>query len=360
MNSFSRLGVYAVGFAFFLGALPSLAAERSPALTELIAAANKEGKLELQWGSTFLGGNEGTKELTAAMNAMFGTKIVTRFTPGPNANESLNAIIVANSVNRPSPTDVFIGSNQHGALIFEKKVGIEVDWTKLLPGRIDASSMEANGAALRAFTVIPGGIIYNTQRAPYPPTKLEDLLKPEWKGKIASTPYASGFDLLSSTDVWGSERTLDFARKLSAQMAGLMRCNELERIASGEFIAYAMDCTGTDWQDLKRRGAPINHVIPTDFPAVRFNYATVPKNAANPNAAKLFITFLHTPEGQNFLWRHQTADLHTYPEAQMGIFVRDLEKKGVKFHQFDIPWYLAHPEAREGIGKVVPILTGGK
>ena len=166
MNSFSRLGVHAAGLALLLVALPTVAAERSPALTELIAAANKEGKLELQWGSTFLGGNEGTKEITTAMNALFGAKIVTRFTPGPNANESLNAIIVANSVNRPSPTDVFIGSNQHGALISEKKVGLEVDWTALLPGRIQAASMEANGAALRAFTVIPGGIIYNTQRAP--------------------------------------------------------------------------------------------------------------------------------------------------------------------------------------------------
>jgi hypothetical protein len=44
----------------------------------------------------------------------------------------------------------------------------------------------------------------------------------------------------------------------------------------------------------------------------------------------------------------------------MGTFVRNLEKKGVKFHQFTIPWYLEHPEAREGIRKVVPILTGGK
>lgn len=360
MNPFSRLGVYAAGVMLLLGAYSVSAAERSPALTELIAAANKEGKLELQWGSTVLGGNDGTRTITEAMNAMFGTKIVTRFTPGPNANESLNAIIVANSVNRPSPTDVFIGSNQHGALIYEKKVGIEVDWTAFLPGRIEAASMEANGAALRTITVFPGGIIYNTMRAPYPPTKLEDLLKPEWKGKIASTPYASGFDLLSSNDVWGGERTLDFARKLSAQMAGLMRCNELERIASGEFIAYAMDCTGTDWQELKRKGAPINHVVPADFAAVRFNYTTVPKNSANPNAAKLFVTFLHTPEGQKLLWRYMTADLHTYPESQMASVVQEYEKKGVKFHQFDILWYLAHPEAREGIGKVVPILTGGK
>ena len=354
-----RLVLLAVS-AIFISSQAAEAADQSAALKELIAAASKEGKLELQWGSTFLGGNDGVKAITEAMNAMFGTHIVARFTPGPNANESLNAIMIAQSVNRPSPTDVFIGSNQHGALIYEKKAGTAIDWHALLPDRIAASSIEADGMALRLITVLPGGIVYNTQRVPYAPTKLEDLLKPEWKGKIASTPYASGFDLLSSTDVWGSDKTLDFARKLSAQLAGLMRCNEIERIASGEFIAYAMDCTGTDWQDLKRKGAPVGHVIPADFPAVRFNYVTVPKNAANPNAAKLFSVFLHTPEGQKLTWKYMTADLHTYADSQMAKEVGEYEKKGVVFHQFTIQWYLDHPEAREGISKVVPILTAGR
>lgn len=350
----------AVVIGLFAVVSPLSAAEHSPALKDLIAAANKEGKLELQWGSTFFGGNDGVKTITDAMNKAFGTKIAVRFTPGPNANESLNAIVVANGVNRPSPTDAFIGSNQHGALIYERKVGTQVDWRTLLPARIAADSIEGDGMSLRMFTVFPGGIVYNTQRVPYPPTSLADLLKPEWKGKIASTPYASGFDLLSSNDVWGMERTLDYAKKLSGQIAGLMRCNEIERIASGEFIAYAMDCTGTDWQAVKQKGAPIDHVIPSDFPATRFNYLTVPKNAANPNAAKLFAVFLHTPEGQKLTWRYMSADLHTYPESQMASIVAGLQNKGIKFHQFTIQWYLDHPEAREGIGKVVPILTGGR
>ena len=294
------------------------------------------------------------------MNKMFGTNIETRFTPGPNANESLNTIMVANGVNRPSPTDIFIGSNQHGALIHKNKLGQVADWHALLPGRIKADSQEADGMAVRLYTAVPGGIVYNTQRAPYPPTRLTDLLKPEWKGKIASTPYASGFDLLSSTDVWGEEKTLDFARKLSDQIAGLMRCNELERIASGEFVAYAMDCVGRDWAELAARGAPIKHVIPSDFGAVRFNYTTVPQNAAHPNAAKLFVTYLHTPEGQKLVWKHVNSDLHTYTDGEMGKVVAEFEKSGGKFYFFTIDWYIKHPEAREGLRKVVKILTAGR
>ncbi|HEY4134538.1 MAG TPA: extracellular solute-binding protein [Alphaproteobacteria bacterium] len=351
----------AAGLALFaFGTLPAVAAEQSPALKELIAAANKEGKVNLSWGAKQLGGNAGVKEITDQMNAMFGTKIVPRFTPAPNENENLNAILIAKNVNRPSQTDIFLGSNQHGALIAKNKLGTEVDWQALLPGRIQASSVEANGAAIRMYTVLPGGIIYNTQRAPSVPTNLTDLLKPEWKGKIASTPYASGFDLLSSKDVWGEERTLDFARKLSAQISGLMRCNEFERVASGEFAAYALDCTGTDWQEWVKKGMPIGHVIPDDFAAVRYNYMTVPVNAVNPHAAELLITFLHTPEGQKFIWNERYADLHTYEDGQMAKEIDEHKKRGVVFHEFTIDWYTAHPEIRESAAKVVKIMSTGR
>ena len=333
------------------------AAEQSPELKALIAAADKEGKLEVQWGANQLGGNDGLKLITSGMNAMFGTHIVSTMTPAPNENEALNAVMIAKSVNHPSPTDIFIGSNQHGALIYQRKMGLKVNWQALLPDRIQASSVEADGAALRMYTVIPGGIIYNPQRVPYPPVNLADLLKPEWKGKIASTPYASGLDLLSATDVWGEARTLDFARKLSTQLAGLVRCNDFERISSGEYIAYALDCTGTDAQTWADKGAPIRHVIPADFPALRYYYMTIPTNATNPSAAQLMIVFLHTPEGQKMIWKLRHSDLDTYPEGHMAQEINAYETKGIVFHKFTIAWYLEHPEIRPVAGQVAKIIS---
>jgi ABC-type Fe3+ transport system substrate-binding protein len=205
---------------------------------------------------------------------------------------------------------------------------------------------------------VPGGIIYNTQRVPYAPTKLEDLLKPEWKGKIASTPYASGFDLLAASDVWGEERALDFARKLTGQISGLIRCNELDRIASGEFIAFAMDCLGREWLEMRRKGAPLMHVVPADLAAQRFYYMVVPKNSKSPAASKLFATFLHTPEGQKLIWKWTDTDLHTYSDGEMAKEIGQYVQKGIVFKQFVISWYMEHPEALESLRKVVPILTG--
>lgn len=359
MKSLSRFGACVAVFlaASALTASPLHAAEQSPALKDLIAAANKEGKLEVQWGANQLGGNDGLKDITAAMNAMFGTHIVPTMTPAPNENEALNTITLSQKVKHPAPTDIFIGSNQHGALIYQRKMGLRVDWQALLPGRIQASSVEADGAAIRMYTVIPGGIIYNPQRVPYAPVNLTDLLKPEWKGKIASTPYASGFDLLSATDVWGKERTLDFARKLSTQLAGLIRCNDFERVSSGEYIAYALDCTGTDAQTWADKGAPIRHVIPADFPALRYYYMTVPANAPNPHAAQLMIVYLHTPEGQKMIWKLRHSDLDTYEDGHMAKEIEAYEAKGIVFHKFTIAWYLDHPEIRPVAGEAAKILS---
>ena len=346
------------GLLGFLAAAPALAADPSPALKEVIAAASKEGKLDIQWASNLVGGRDGLKAMTDGMNAMFGTKIELRFTPGPNLNDIMNTIVLSADAGRPSPTDLAIGSNQHASELWKRGVSLKVDWKALLPDRIQAESIEADGTAIRVFTTLPGGIVYNPQKVPYPPTKLTDLLKPEWKGKIASTPYASGFDLLAASDMWGEEKALEFARTLSKQISGLIRCNELERIASGEFIAYEMDCIGREWLSLARAGAPVQHVVPEDLPGQRFYYMVVPKNSKAPNAAELFITFLETHEGQELIWKYADTDLHTYPDGHMWNEVKAYEDKGIKFKQFTIEWFNAHPEALATLRKVIPILTG--
>jgi len=333
-------------------------AEPSPALAQVIAAAQKEGKLELEWGSGILGGRDGIREMAAAMNAMFDTHIAVRFTPGPSLPETLSQVIVAARAGRPSPTDAVIGTNQYASELVRTGFSVPTDWVALLPQRIAPDSVEAGGAAIRVFTTLPGGIVYNAPLAPMKPTRLADLLRPEWKGKIASTPYASSWELLTASDVWG-ERALAFAAKLTTQLAGLMRCSELERVASGEFLAFAMDCSGREWVELKRKGAPIDHTVPADFAAQRFYYLSIAKNAANPAAATLFAVFLETPEGQRLIWKYTDTDLHTYPDSQLAPEIRDYERRGVQFRQFTIQWHLQHPEAQEGQRKAQKLLNGG-
>jgi ABC-type Fe3+ transport system substrate-binding protein len=65
----------------------------------------------------------------------------------------------------------------------------------------------------------------------------------------------------------------------------------------------------------------------------------VPKNAPNPNAAKLFITYLHSPQGQTDMWELHQNDLHLYPESRQREGIQAVEKRfGITFADADIDW----------------------
>ncbi len=148
------------------------------------------------------------------------------------------------------------------------------------------------------------GATYNSALAPMKPTTLEDFLKPQWKGKIASTPYAAGFDILLAEDVWGKEKTVNYVRALSQQITGLIRCGEAERIATGEYLALVMDCTGQDALQWKEKGAPLEQMMPLDAAQQRYYYFAIPKNAQHPNAAKLYTLFMMTRGRPEAFLRH--------------------------------------------------------
>ena len=332
-------------------------AQFSPELTETIAAAKKEGTLNLMWGEGTLGGTNGIKLFERQMNAMFGTDIKVTFTPGQNMVAQGQDIAMRQSAGQPSTTDVFVGYGDILARLYARKPFLPVEWEKMLPGRVTAEMVEADSTAVKLVTALPG-LAYNTRLAPSKPTSLADLLKPEWKGKIASTPYAAMFDVMAGNDMWGPERTIDFAKKLSGQLAGLMRCNEGERIATGEFLAMAVTCSGTDFSDVVKKGAPIAQVPPTDFATMGFFYLTVPKNAVHPNAAKLFTAFALTPEGQKLVKETWNTDLHLLPGSTAGAQVESFEKTyGIKPKTINVAWYLAHPEGQDAWKEITKILA---
>ena len=83
---------------------------------------------------------------------------------------------------------------------------------------------EGDRTSLRVYTGIPG-IPYNTKRTAKNdvPKSLKDMLKPHWKGKIASTPYVTSLNILAAKEMWGKEAALEYVRQLSKQVTGLIR-----------------------------------------------------------------------------------------------------------------------------------------
>jgi ABC-type Fe3+ transport system substrate-binding protein len=344
------------GATIMLGTTHARAEEMNAALKELAAAANKEGTLTLSWSGSTFAGIQGAARFQAAMNKQFGTNIKVNFLPGADMARIVNTLATEYTAGQKASVDIALGAAPQIVPVLKVNYFESVDWKKYLPGRITDDMIEWNGQLLRIVTGLSGAT-YNSSLAPMKPTTLEDFLKPQWKGKIASTPYAAGFDVLLADDVWGKDKTYTFVRALSQQITGLIRCGEAERIATGEYLALVMDCTGQDALQWQEKGAPVGQMMPLDAAQQRYYYFAIPKHAQHPNAAKLYSLFTMTEEGQKLSYDTWKTDLHFLPNSKMGKMVDDYKKLNVKFKEVTVQWYSQHPEIDAAKSELIKILT---
>ncbi len=313
------------------------AAELTPAARELAAAAQKEGEMVVMWSSGTLGGPKGAAQFESAINKTFGINIKIKWTPGDSMPAVGNLIATTAQNKQPAPTDAYIGFSRGTALMQKYDLFEKAPWKSYFPDRLNDEMVEKD-IYVKVQTATTG-FSYNKALAPSVPEKMEDFLKPEWKGKFATTNVAAGFDQLAAKEAWGRDKTLSYAEKFSAAAAGFMRCNESQRLASGEFLALVMDCNGDSARNLKAKGAPLERKVAPDIPLISFFYLMVPKNAAHPNLGKLFVAFSATAEGQAIVREHTSSDVHLFPDSIMLKEIQEAEKKaGVKFASADIAW----------------------
>jgi ABC-type Fe3+ transport system substrate-binding protein len=317
-------------------------------------AADKEGEIKLIWGGTVLGGSRGAARIEAGMNKMFGTHIKVRFTPGQNMTALGFQIVQEAKAGHEAASDIYIAPLEFAAQFAKLHLFLPGLSEKLLPGRVTDQIVEENGTALR-FVTMTTGITYNAKLLPKPPRTVAGFLDPALKGKLASTPYATKFDWLSSDDYYGEAKTIKFAEALTSQIAGLIRCGDDARIASGEFLALVFDCGGGDARLYAKKGAPVAHLILNDFSLIYFFYLTIPRNAAHPDAARILSAYLVTPEGQKIAWETWGTDLHLFPESNMRRIIDEAEKEGAKMKLATTAWYAGIPNAEATRRKIVSI-----
>ena len=310
----------------------------SPALQALAAAADKEGTVIFQGSTSSWGGAAGAKKIGDLINKAYGTHIAVQWVPGTSFPEDGNTIAVALKNNLPSPTDVYFGFSRNMALFGKIGMFQSAPWKDYDSARLGDDIVE-QGKYVKIFSGTLG-FSYNSEAAPFKPEQLSDFLKPEWKGKFATTAFAAGFDELSAKEAWGPEKALAFAKQFIANAGGFMLCTDFDRLASGEFAAFVTDCGGGTLQRLAAEtGAPVVRVITPEYPLISFFYFGVPTNAVHPSAAKLFITYLVSPEGQKLTYEMNWADIHLFPDSRMRADVEAVEKKfGFKFGIADVAW----------------------
>ena len=157
-----------------------------------------------------------------------------------------------------------------------------------------------------AYFVTPLALGYSTRLVNKEdvPNTYEDLLHPRWNGKKISIDTEAFALLAGLIKAWGKQRAVSYLSKLAAQQMVLQRGNTLrtQLALAGEFPLVIASVTTI--QRYTSRGAPIDWV-PLEPVPVQMNPIMLGARAPHPNAAKLFIDFLLSGEGQRLLVKFQ-------------------------------------------------------
>jgi len=145
----------------------------------------------------------------------------------------------------------------------------------------------------------PYVVLYNTKlvSAQNLPKRYKDLLNPFWKNKmIIEKDKIDWFTAM--LNILGREKGVKYMRELSQQNLMLRIGQSLitQLVAAGE-ATLQINGNGVTVTRMKRRGAPIDWVAPGPLPGLMVGVGLT-SQAPHPAAARLFVDFLLSKEGQ--------------------------------------------------------------
>jgi len=145
----------------------------------------------------------------------------------------------------------------------------------------------------------PYVVLYNTKlvSAQSLPKRYEDLLNPFWKNKmILEKDKIDWFTAM--LHILGREKGLQYMRDLSKQNPMLRIGQTLitQLVAAGE-ATLQINSNAVTVNRLKQKGAPIDWVAPGPLPGLMVGVGLT-SQAPHPTAARLFVDFLLSKEGQ--------------------------------------------------------------
>jgi iron(III) transport system substrate-binding protein len=214
----------------------------------------------------------------------------------------------------------------------------EADTAAFAPGLVDADK------TYFSTKLITTGIVYNT-KAPFKPTSWLDLTRPEAKGLVAMpSPLTSGAAMIHTVTLTGNlAEGWDYYAALAgngAQAAG-GNGDVLKAVSGGDKL-YGMI---VDYMPIreKAKGAPLEFVFPTEGVSAVTEPVAILKSAKNPEAAKAFVSFLLSPEGQKLA----LSQGYIPARADVGMPAGYPDRSAIKVLGFDAAAALANDEANK-------------
>ncbi len=161
---------------------------------------------------------------------------------------------------------------------------------------------DAEGLLPCCMYVLSNVIGYNTRLVSKKeaPKTYQDLLDPKWKGKIGMYTDDSKW-FASLVWIWGKEKTVSYFRALMKQQPHLQEGVALlaQLMVAGE-VYMVVNLFGYQVLDLQARGAAVD-IVQAEPTSLRAGHALLAKQAPHPNAAKLFMDYVHSAEGQQVM-----------------------------------------------------------
>jgi iron(III) transport system substrate-binding protein len=214
----------------------------------------------------------------------------------------------------------------------------EADISAYEPGIMDADK------TWFATKLITTGIVYNTS-APVKPASYKDLLAPEVTAAfMMPSPLASGaatIHMVSVTDVpelgWGYYETLAAQGALADGANG----GVFKAVAGGEKLyGFLVDFLAIRE---KAKGAPVEFVFPAEGVSAVSEPVAILANTQNPDAAKAFVDFLISEEGQKVAAEMGYLPAHPAVAPPAGF----PDRAAIKVLPFDPAKALAEEEANK-------------
>ena len=293
-------GAGALGISSFgLGALAAraVAAPAAEAVTPaLIEAAKKEGKLtfytamDLQFAER-LGKTFETKYpgIAVRVERSGAERVFTRI--GQEYGSNIRTVDVVNT------------ADQAHCIIWKRNGWLAPYLPEEVAKHYDKRFYDSEGLHVTT-RILVSPIAYNTDlvKKEDAPKSFKDLLDPNWKGKLVKAHPAYSGTIMNSTFQMQRDLGWGYLEKLAAQnvMQVQSATDTPKRIALGE-RAVMVDGAGYLVIRDKEAGRPVDIVYPEEGTPLATSPSAVFKAAPNPNAARLFQSWMHSREGQQLL-----------------------------------------------------------
>ena len=186
-----------------------------------------------------------------------------------------------------------------------------------------AEHFQDKDSQMTAWRLIPISVLYNTDtvKAADRPRTLDDLIDPRWKGKITipnPTQHAETAQFFWNLQKFRGDKWLDFVKALAKQEPHLVESfapvpNALIRGEAQIGLGYI--------KYLKQYKGPLGYVL-LDKHLTELNVMSIGSKATNPNAARLYVEFICSVEGQKLV--AEQGEFALYPGINPAI--TDAEK----------------------------------